>query len=340
MKKSELQLTPITEFDYYLPAELIGQEPIKPRDQARLLVLNKKSGRIFHNQFCDLPDILKPGDVLVFNNSKVIPARLIGKKETGGGIEIFLLSKTGNRKWNCLIRGKAQSGLSVGISKKIKATVLNKETDGVWAVQFNVSDRELFKAGKTPLPPYIKKESELDDYQTVYAKKQGSVAAPTAGLHFTKPLLAKLKKQGIQIEFVTLHVGLGTFAPVKTDYIEEHKIHSEYGEIDKATAKRLNEAKEEGRRIIAVGTTSVRTLEAHCEAGKVKSGGKWIDIFIYPGYKFNFVDSIITNFHTPKSTLLMLVSAFSSKKLINKAYQEAIKEKYRFFSFGDGMMIE
>jgi len=331
----------VKEFDYYLPKNLIAQEPSKPRDHARLLILNRKDKTILHKKFYELTDHLKSGDVLVLNNSKVIPARLIGKKESGGKIEVFLLQKDG-KVWQALIRGKIQVDQKIVFNKNIIGRVIRKDSEDnnipTYQIKFNSSDKKIFSIGQTPTPPYITKAGE---YQTVYAKPEGSVAAPTAGLHFTNRLLSKLKKRGVKIEYITLHVGMGTFAPVKVNKIENHKIHSELAIIDSATAQRLGRAKKNNKRIVAVGTTTVRTLEAFVTSnGKIKAQKKWVDIFIYPGYKFKFVDAIITNFHLPKSTLLMLVSAFATKSLTKKAYREAIVKKYKFYSFGDGMFIE
>ena len=359
MKQPNSTTLTLTQFDYHLPQELIGQKPIKPRDAARLLILDKKSGKTSQRHFFDLPEILQSGDVLVFNDSQVIPARLLGQKETGGRVEVFLLRQRSTGKpprrfatpllgkeriineGQCLIGGKVKPGQKIIIGRGVTAEVKRRNNDQTWQVQFNTSDKKIFALGETPLPPYIKTKSRLADYQTVYARKEGSVAAPTAGLHFTKKLLAQLKKRGVQIEYVTLHVGLGTFAPIKADNLLEHKMHAEWVEVDKGTAKKLNQAKAEGRKIIAVGTTAVRTLESSANTkGELKSGSRWTDIFIYPGYKFRFVDAMITNFHLPKSTLLVLVSAFAGREKILRAYREAIKKKYKFFSFGDGMMIK
>ncbi len=344
-------LTQLSSYAYELPKNLIAQKPTSPRDHARLLHLNRETGAISHQHFFDLPKILRAGDVLVFNNSKVIPARLHGKKETGGAIEIFLLAKTkpplsisggkfAGNFWQCLIGGKVKPQQIITLNKRIQATIINKLDEKTWAVEFNASDEQVFKLGETPLPPYIKTRSKLADYQTVFAKELGSVAAPTAGLHFNQKLLNQLKKKGIKIEFVTLHVGLGTFLSVETEDILQHKMHSELAEIDSATVKRLNAAKKSGQRIIAVGTTAARTLESFATTtGQLKAQRKYTDIFIYPGYHFKFVDSLITNFHLPKSSLLMLVSALAGKENIDRAYAEAIKKKYKFFSFGDGMLI-
>lgn len=336
-------LTNLNSYNFSLPPELIAQKPAQPRDSAKLLLLNKQSGKISHHHFFDLPLLLKAGDVLVFNDSKVIPARLAGHKETGGRVEVFLLKKIKANTWQCLIGGKVKLGQKITLNSKVQAELVKKLDDPqrrTWSVKFNVADSKLFKIGETPLPPYIKSKSKLTDYQTVYAKSLGSVAAPTAGLHFTKTLLNKLQRAGIKIEFVTLHVGLGTFLPVEDADILKHKMHSEFISINSATAKRLNSYKKRGQRIIAVGTTAARTLESSTdELGQIKPQNLETEIFIYPGYKFKFVDALITNFHLPKSTLLMLVSALAGKKNIDLAYRQAIKLKYAFYSFGDGMMI-
>lgn len=346
-------------FDYYLPAERIAQYPNRPRDHSRLLVVDKKTQKIKHDYFFNLPDYLKPGDVLVFNNTKVFPARLIGRKQTGGKMEVFLLKNLKNKAWEVLIGGKVRRpGLIISFSRGLRCEVVKNCGDGIWQVRFNKSAKEVMaiaaKIGLTPTPPYIKKKASLVDYQTVFAAKTGSVAAPTAGFHFTKRLLKKLKSRGVQLEYITLHVGFGTFQPVKVDDIKKHKMHEEYAEVDKATLSRLVKAKKEKRRIIAVGTTSVRALEAVFSMHKKPASFKgWLNIFIYPGYRFKFIEAMITNFHLPKSTLLMLVSAFlgypgsagtatcarkGTKTLLN-IYEQAIKKKYRFYSFGDGMFI-
>jgi len=382
----------LKDFDYNLPSELIAQAPINPRDHSRLLVLDKATGKIEHKHFFEIGEFLRAGDVLVLNNSKVFPARLIGEKaETGGKVEVFLLKKitpqllegqqgetaplirgAGVDFWQCLLSGR---GCKVGMKIKLKnleAVVEKNNQDGTWQVRFNISGEKFMKLiekiGQVPLPPYIKRSSlstsqaelKLNDkktYQTVFAdnKKTGSVAAPTAGLHFTDGLIKKLKKQEVQFEQVTLHVGLGTFASVKTEKITEHKMHSEWAEVDKNTLSRLIQAKKEGRRIITVGTTATRTLETVWQTIKTHDTRYtthdftgWTDIFIYPGYQFMAIDGMITNFHVPKSTLLMLVSALAQNghknkriglKNILKAYDEAIKNRYRFFSYGDAMLI-
>jgi S-adenosylmethionine:tRNA ribosyltransferase-isomerase len=355
-------------FNYHLPKELIAQTPAEPRDTAGLLVYNSNTQGITNDKFFNLPKYLQSGDVLVFNNTKVFPARLIMKKPTGGKIEIFLLKEIKSGVWECLVGGRLPAVVPMDIGtmtdkgqfflslKNLKADVLKKFDDGRYLIKFNLTGEKFLKFieknGETPLPPYIKTKDNKNirkKYQTIYAKYFGSVAAPTAGLHFTKKLLANLKKRGIQIEFATLHVGLGTFQPVKTDEIEKHKMHAEFAILDKETSARLNYYKKQGRRIIAVGTTSARLLEAVADKnGKLKPIKKEVNIFIYPGYKFKFVDALITNFHLPKSTLLMLVSSFLGQgkyktagiKIMQKIYATAIKKKYRFYSFGDGMLIE
>jgi len=335
-------------FDYYLPKELIAQKPVRPRHNSRLMVLWRKRKKIKHDYFYNLPNYLNSGDVLVFNDSKVFPARIWAKKSTGGKLEVFLLREK-DGFWECLLGGKVRrEGMVFYVgNKKLKGKVEKKLDKGIWRVKFNKKGKEVWqivnKYGQTPTPPYIKRKSNLKEYQTVFAKKEGSVAAPTAGFHFSKGLLKELKHKGIKMEFVTLHVGYGTFQPVKTERIEEHKMHEEFLEIKKEVIKRLLEYKKEGRRIIAVGTTSTRVLEGIVSRYKKTPRKDFFgrtDLFIYPGYKFKFIDGLITNFHLPKSTLLMLVSAFAGTSFIKKAYEEAIKRKYRFYSFGDGMLIE
>jgi len=328
-------------YNYYLPPELIAQSPAKPRDHSRLLILDRKKNKIIHDHFYNLPQYLTKGDVLVFNNSKVIPARLYGKKETGGKIEVFLLRKIKNNIWQCLTKGKIKEQQKIILPKNFIGQIIKINDDGTKIIKF-ISENprvkpggflNILSIGQTPTPPYIKKKSNLIEYQTVYAKKEGSVAAPTAGFHFTKSLLTKLKKKGVQLEYVTLHVGLGTFLPVKENDITKHQMHTEYFSISKNTLVRIKKAKKAKRRIIAVGTTSCRTLEsANCHGAT--------NIFIYPGYKFKNIDAMITNFHLPKSTLLMLVSALAGRSKIKKAYQEAVQNKYRFYSFGDAMLIK
>ncbi|MFA5024356.1 MAG: tRNA preQ1(34) S-adenosylmethionine ribosyltransferase-isomerase QueA [Patescibacteria group bacterium] len=343
----------VSDFDYHLPLELIAQKPIRPRDHSRLLLLNKKTGALEHRYFYDLVDYLKPGDLLVLNNSKVFPARLIGqKKETGGAVEVFLHHKLSKNVWECLLKGKINEGLVIKFTNKffqgLEAKVVENNNDGTWQVKFNLSGQKFWsvinKIGQVPLPPYIKRNSQLvsdkNSYQTVFADNHrvGSVAAPTAGFHFTKSLLKKIRARGVKIRYVTLHVGLGTFAPVKTEKIREHKMHRELAAVSSKTIRDILNTKKAGGRVIAVGTTSCRTLES-ANLEKPADQTFWTDIFIYPGYKFKVVDALITNFHLPKSTLLMLVSALADKPAIDRAYQEAISEKYRFFSYGDAMFI-
>jgi len=336
-------------FDYDLPKELIAQTPLKVRDSSRLLIMDKKSGELKHESFHNIIDYLQKGDVLVLNNTKVIPARLIGiKEETGAVIELLLLKDLGEDEWECLSkpakRLKVGSIVSFG-DGLLKAEVTEKFDEGITHVRLlydGILMEILDKLGTMPLPPYIhEKLEDQSRYQTVYAKYSGSAAAPTAGLHFTNELLDDIRKKGIIVCFVTLHVGLGTFRPVEEDDILKHHMHSEYYVMDKETAEILNKAKDEGRRIIAVGTTSTRTLEtiATNNNGRFVACSGNTDIFIYPGYEFKGIDCLITNFHLPKSTLVMLVSALSSRENILNAYKEAIKDKYRFFSFGDAMFI-
>ncbi len=345
----------VKEFDYNLPIELIAQNQVKPRDHSRLLLLNKKTGEIKHKHFYDIADCLAKGDLLVLNNSKVFPARLIGqKKETGGAIEIFLHQKKTTDAWQCLLRGRIKEGLVVVFKNKLQAEVIKNNNDGTWLVKFNFTGQKFWRAineiGEVPLPPYIKREkqrtADKNNYQTIFAddKKLGSVAAPTAGLHFTAALLKKIKAKGVKVVYVTLHVGLGTFAPMKVEDIKDHKMHSESAEISAATIKAVLTAKKNSQRVIPVGTTSCRTLESVDwdkikTAKDIKGQSFWTDIFIYPGYNFKAVNALITNFHLPKSTLLMLVSALAGQDKIKKAYRAAIKQKYRFFSYGDSMFI-
>ncbi len=339
----------VNEFDYNLPEELIAQTPLKERSSSRLLVLNKDSGNITHEHFYNIINYLHKGDVLVLNDTKVIPARLIGEKEdTKAVIEILLLKELSDNNWECLARPckRLKEGTIVSFGDGLlKALVTEKLEDGIIHVKLiynGILMEILDKLGTMPLPPYIhEKLEDQSRYQTVYAKYEGSAAAPTAGLHFTKELLKEIENKGVIITYVTLHVGLGTFRPVEVENILEHKMHSEFYTMNKETADILNKAKGEKRRIIAVGTTSTRTLEtiATNNNGLFKECAGNTDIFIYPGYKFKAIDGLITNFHLPKSTLVMLVSALAGKDNILNAYQEAIKEKYRFFSFGDAMFI-
>ena len=339
----------VNEFDYNLPEELIAQTPLKERSSSRLLILNKDSGNITHEHFYNIINYLHKGDVLVLNDTKVIPARLIGEKEdTKAVIEILLLKELSDNNWECLARPckRLKEGTIVSFGDGLlRALVTEKLEDGIIHVKLiynGILMEILDKLGTMPLPPYIhEKLEDQSRYQTVYAKYEGSAAAPTAGLHFTKELLKEIENKGVIITYVTLHVGLGTFRPVEVENILEHKMHSEFYTMNKETADILNKAKSEKRRIIAVGTTSTRTLEtiATNNNGLFKECAGNTDIFIYPGYKFKAIDGLITNFHLPKSTLVMLVSALAGKDNILNAYQEAIKEKYRFFSFGDAMFI-
>lgn len=335
----------LADFDYHLPKEFIAQKPLKERDQSKLMVLDRKNRSWSHHQFFELPEILETGSVLVFNESRVIPARL--RFPLGNGkAEILLIKPTSENTWECMVRPgpKFEPGNDIKIDEELQCHIKDITPHGLRTIEFECEDFDTYlKAhGHTPLPPYIKEEiDDSERYQTIYAKTEGSVAAPTAGFHFTDQVFENLKKKGIETHFTTLHVGLGTFQPVKTDEIEEHKMHSEWFELSEETARKLNAAKKEGKKIVAVGTTSVRVLEACSnEAGILKSQSGETDIFIYPGYQWKFVDELITNFHVPKSTLLMLVSAFADRELILEAYEEAKKEKYRFFSFGDSMYIK
>ena len=339
----------VSDFDYELPKELIAQTPLKVRDSSRLLIMDKNSGDVKHEHFNIIIDYLHKGDVLVLNDTKVIPARLIGvKEETGAVIELLLLKDLGEDKWECLSKPAKRLKIGTIVSfgeGELKAQVVEKFDEGLTHVKLiydGILMEILDKLGSMPLPPYIhEKLEENNRYQTVYAKNIGSAAAPTAGLHFTPELLKKIEDKGIIITYVTLHVGLGTFRPVEVDNILEHHMHSEFYVMNEETANILNKAKEDGRRIIAVGTTSTRTLEtiATNNDGKFKATSGNTDIFIYPGYEFKAIDCLITNFHLPKSTLVMLVSALSSKENILNAYKVAVEEKYRFFSFGDAMFI-
>lgn len=338
----------IKSFDYKLPVGLIAQQPAKPRDHSRLLILEKHGVKIQHQHFYDLPDLLKRGDVLVLNETKVFPARLLGHKSTGGQVEIFLLKQKKNNIWQALIGGRhLKEGDKIYMPHGLVAEVVFNPPDKVKTIKFNYSGAKLNKlivqVGQTPLPPYIKTKDSRKiraDYQTIFAKTSGSVAAPTAGLHFTKKLLRAIKNKGVKIYKITLHVAWGTFAPVKVTNIEEHKLHEEWVSIDKVTAADLNKLKKADARIIAVGTTTTRALEAMTHSGKLQSGSRWVNIYIYPGYKFKFIDSLITNFHLPQSSLLFLVSALAGRQNILQAYQIAVNKKYRFYSFGDAMFIK
>ena len=336
------------DFYYDLPQELIAQDPLEDRASSRLMLLDKNNGDIKHEVFHNIVNYIKPGDCLVINDTKVIPARLFGvKKDTGAKIEVLLLTRKDKDCWEVLVKPgrKAKPGTVISFGNGLlECTVEEVVDDGNRIIRFSyegIFEEILDKLGQMPLPPYITHElKDKNRYQTVYAKNEGSAAAPTAGLHFTKELLAQIEEMGVKIAHVTLHVGLGTFRPVKVDEITEHHMHSEYYCIEQSEADKINETKKNGGRIISVGTTSCRTLESAADDdGMLKAGSGWTDIFIYPGYSFKVIDCLITNFHLPESTLLMLVSALAGRDNVMKAYEEAVAEKYRFFSFGDAMFI-
>ncbi|MDP8232645.1 MAG: tRNA preQ1(34) S-adenosylmethionine ribosyltransferase-isomerase QueA [Candidatus Zophobacter franzmannii] len=336
-----------SKYHYELPEELIAQYPLPNRSQSKLLYLNRETGKREHLKFHQILELLKPGDLLVINSTKVIPARLKGIKSTGANVEVFLLQELEDKKWECLVRPgrRLKDGAEVTFSPNLKCKIVGYGEEGSRVVEFECEGdffTALDEVGRVPLPPYILRESEEKDketYQTVYAQENGSVAAPTAGLHFTDELLEQIRAKGVLITEVNLRVGLGTFRPVKSDNIVDHKMHSEYCEIPKESAELINKAKDDGRRVIAVGTTSTRTLESFAVDGRVKSGGHWTDIFIYPGKEVQIIDGLITNFHMPESTLLMLVSAFAGYESVMGTYREAVKLRYRFFSYGDAMVI-
>lgn len=343
----------LSEFDYILPEELIAQKPAIKRTQSKMMVLGKSSKTIEHKHFFDIVDLLDENDVLVLNDTKVIPARLLGQKTTGAHVEIFLLKDMGKKQWEALVKPSKRVNADniIKISDELSVKTLVRMDGGKWLVEL-IYDGDiheiLCRVGKVPLPPYIERKLDSEKlqkldykrYQTVFAKKAGSVAAPTAGLHFTKDVLKKLKAKGVQVCYVTLNVGLGTFRPVKCENVLDHKMDSEIFEISKKTAKIINDAKNEGKKIVAVGTTSVRTLEtAFQKYGEIKACNDFSELFIYPPYEFKVVDKLITNFHLPKSTLLMLVSALAGKDFVFEAYKQAIENKYRFYSYGDCMFI-
>ena len=337
-----------SDFDFYLPEELIAQTPLERRDSSRLLTLDKCTGEIAHRHFYELPQLLRPGDCLVLNNSRVLPARLIGHRLPGGGAcEVLLLTDKGDGLWECLVRPgrKLKPGAQVSFGEgHLTATVEAEASGGNRLVRFHYQGiflKVLEELGKMPLPPYIKEELQDNErYQTVYSKINGSAAAPTAGLHFTPELLRQIQEMGVKLCYVTLHVGLGTFRPVKAEDISEHEMHSEYCMIPEETARTINETKRNGGRVICVGTTSCRTVESFgAEDGTLKESAGWTSIFIYPGYRFKVLDALVTNFHLPQSTLIMLVSALAGREHVLSAYEEAVKERYRFFSFGDAMFI-
>ena len=335
------------DFYYDLPEELIAQTPLERRDGSRLMVLDRQTGEIEHKHFYDIVDYLRPGDCLVMNDSRVLPARLLGRRPTGGAVEVLLLRDLGDKKWECLCKPgrKMREGDTVTFGDgELTATVVAVQEDGNRIVEFHYEGiflEVLERLGKMPLPPYIKAElADQERYQTVYSREVGSAAAPTAGLHFTNELLDKIRAMGVKTAFVTLHVGLGTFRPVKADEITEHHMHSELCMMNEETARILNETKAAGGRVICVGTTSCRTLESLVnEDGTFEAKSKWTDIFIYPGYTFKAMDGLITNFHLPESTLVMLVSAFAGREHVLNAYNVAVAQRYRFFSFGDAMFL-
>ena len=336
-----------SDFDFYLPEELIAQTPLERRDASRLLTLDKHTGATEHHHFYELPQFLRPGDCLVLNNSRVLPARLIGHRPTGGVCEVLLLTDKGEGLWECLVRPgkKLRPGAQVIFGEgQLTATIEAEESDGKRLARFHYQGiflEILEQLGKMPLPPYIKAElKDNERYQTVYSKVMGSAAAPTAGLHFTPELLQKIQDMGVDLCYVTLHVGLGTFRPVKAEDIQDHEMHSEFCQISQETADVINRTKARGGRVICVGTTSCRTVESFAaEDGTMTARSGWTNIFIYPGYRFKVLDALITNFHLPQSTLIMLVSALAGREHVLAAYEEAVREKYRFFSFGDAMFI-
>ena len=348
----------LEEFNYLLPKELIAQQPLKQRDQSRMMVLNRNKESIEHSFFYCLPEYLKKGDLLVANDTRVIPARIFGRKKTGGWVELFLLDFIENETessqvWECLFKtkGKIEAGSNISFSINLNADLLENLGKGMWKVRLNYKgtlENALEETGKTPLPPYIKRERtdnscdslDRERYQTVYASNNGAVAAPTAGFHFTDPLIRKIEQKGAEFTFVTLHVGLGTFQPIREQDPENHKIHKEHYKVTEGTAGKINRAYSEERRVISVGTTAARVLETMTGPEKtIKPGEGDTDLFIFPGYSFKSMDALITNFHLPMSSLLMLVSAFAGKEFMMQAYREAVEKKYRFFSYGDAMLI-
>jgi len=337
----------LADFDYELPPELIAQEPIEPRDASRLLVVHLCSGRLEHRVFRDLPEYLRPGDCLVLNQTRVIPARLIGRRvPTGGAAEVFLLRRLDKDRWEALVRPgrRLRPGSRVAFSDGLEAVIEDRAPDGSRVVRFEYEgafEAVLERLGRVPLPPYITRELADDErYQTVYARARGSAAAPTAGLHFTPELLDRCRRAGAATAYLTLHIGLATFRPIRVDNIEEHRMHEEEYIVDEEAAALVNRAREGGGRIIAVGTTAVRTLETVAgENGRIRAGSGRTDLYIRPGYRFKAVDAMVTNFHLPKSSLIVLVSAFAGRELVMRAYREAVERRYRFFSFGDAMLF-
>ncbi len=339
----------VSDFDYELPQELIAQDPLEDRSSSRLMILDKKTGELRHDVFYHIVDELRPGDCLVINDTRVIPARLYGEKEgTGAGIEVLLLKRKENDIWETLVKPgkKAKPGTVISFGGgRLKGEIVDVVDDGNRLIRFiydGIFEDVLDELGQMPLPPYITHPlQDRNRYQTVYATHDGSAAAPTAGLHFTEKLLQQIEDRGVTIARVTLHVGLGTFRPVKVENVQDHHMHSEYYQVDEKAAEQINRAKREGHRVIAVGTTSCRTLESAADdQGVVHAASGWTEIFIYPGYRFKVIDALITNFHLPQSTLLMLVSALAGREHVLAAYAEAVKQRYRFFSFGDAMFIE
>ena len=336
-----------SDFYFDLPPELIAQTPLERRDASRLLALDKSTGATRHMRFYDLPSLLRPGDCLVLNDSRVLPARLIGRRAGGGACEVLLLIDRGDKTWECLVRPgkKLRPGAKITFGDGgLTAEVVGEAEGGNRLVRFDYEGiflETLERLGKMPLPPYIKAELEDSErYQTVYSRVVGSAAAPTAGLHFTRPLLEQIRDMGVKVCYVTLHVGLGTFRPVKAENLDQHEMHSEYCVIPRETADAVNETKRRGGRVVCVGTTSCRTIESWAgEDGTLRESAGWTDIFIYPGYRFKVLDALITNFHLPESTLIMLVSALAGRERVLAAYEEAVRERYRFFSFGDAMFI-
>ncbi len=336
----------LEEFNYDLPKELIAQEPAEPRDSCRLMMVDKKTGEWEHHHFRDILDEIREGDVFVFNNTKVIPARLYGKKkDTGGKVEMLLLTPKGNDTWEVLVNPgrKALPGVEIEFAENCYCTVLDKTEFGGRLVEFHYDgnfDSLLDQIGEMPTPPYIhKKLGNNDEYQTVYAKYKGSAAAPTAGIHFTPELMEEMKNIVAKLLIVILHVGICTFRPVSEENIEDHEMHKEWYTVSEETAKEVNAARAEGRRVIAVGTTSVRTLESAGQSGILESASGWTQLYMYPGYQWHMVDAIVTNFHLPESTLVMMMASFAGREHILAAYEEAVKQKYRFFSFGDAMFL-
>jgi len=336
------------EFDYPLPKDLIAQYPVEPRDRARMMVLIRKKGEIIHSQFSQLPSFLEPGDLLVANDTKVIPARLWGRKPTGGRVEVLLLREREEGVWECLTKGKGvREGIMLTFSQRLKGEIVAPLQDGKRLIRLQAQGdlmEAIQEVGNTPLPPYIRggrgEEVDREAYQTIFAKKEGAVAAPTAGLHFTAALLEALKEKGVRVAFITLHTGWASFRPLRTEEVEEHRLDEEYFEVSPEAAQLLNETRREGRRIVAVGTTTTWALEsAISPQGEFSPIKGWTSLYIYPGYRFRAVDALITNFHLPRSSLFLLVCAFASRGLTMRAYQEAIRERYRFYSYGDGMLI-